>query len=225
MDTNAPVTIIGPDEPDPVGPVELEDRNAEPIGAPKSSAGQAGSASGIPTIDPFNINAGNGGATPIDGKRGRGRPRGSTNRPKDGNKKAQVPGDIKVSVEDLLISCHEMIAAFVGAEELELDAEEAKQGAHHIKEVSRLYNHTFNPATLVWMGFIMWILTVYGTRGVAIYKRVTADAPAKVVPISAPKPHAQTPGPVPAPAASGKQPVVTNPSQLWGEAPDGSYYD
>ncbi len=218
MDKDAPVTIIGPDEPDPIGPSESEDRKPEPIGAPKPSVGQTG----IPTIDPFTVNTGTGTATATDTKRRRGRPPGSTNRPKDGTEATKVPGDLKVSIEDLLISCHEMLAAFVGADELELDPEEAKQGAHHIKEVSRLYNHTFNPATLVWMGFIMWILTVYGTRGVAIYKRVTTAKPEKVVPIKATAP---APGPVAVPKSADKEPTILNPSQLWDEPPQTTYYD
>lgn len=216
MDTETTVDIIGVDDDAPIGSDKPADGNPEQRRETERPSGNAG----IPTIDPFRVtgNAPNdsnnsGSAT---GGRKRGRPPGSRN--KAGSEKAQVSSDsVKISIDELLISIHEMVAAFCGMEELEIDADEAKQGAHHIKKISELYNHTFNPATLVWMGFVMWILTVYGTRGVAIYKRVTSDVPKEPVVVK-PKPE-NKPGPVAVP-----NPKITNPSQLWDQAPETEYH-
>jgi hypothetical protein len=207
MAENAPVEFIRDSDTDGIGTVKPETGNPEQQRASEPSGG-------LLTIDPFTISEprnpdpGNGSSGSPTGKR-RGRPPGSTNKPRTTETKAVSP-DLKVSIEDLLISIHSMAAAFCHADELELDKDEAEQGAHHLKELSKLYNHTINPAMLVWMAFVMWIVTVYGTRGVAIYKRVTSEPKEKKGPQLV-KP--QTPPP------QQQEATVLSPSQLWNEAP------
>lgn len=201
--------IIGPDEPDPFGSKEPEIRTAE---QPRKIEPINGSG-GIPTLDPFDIrDAGNdtgSSATTGTERKRRGRPPGSRNKSATGAQTTPVLQDLKINIEDLLLSVHTMAAAFFHAEELELDTDEAKQGAQHIKELSKLYNHTIDPKTIVWAGFIFWIVTVYGTRGVAIYKRVNAEP--KKGPVLVPKPQPQP--------ETVKRDGPFTPSELWNEPP------
>jgi hypothetical protein len=103
-----------------------------------------------------------------------------------------------------------MGAAFLSSPELELDDTEAKKIAHHLTKVSELYNHVFDPRTLIWAGLIFTLLEIYGTRGVAIYTRVTS-APVK--------PQPGKPVLVPNPNQPAPETRVENPSQIWPAAP------
>lgn len=183
--------------------------NPQPERTPEQS-------SGIGTIDPFKIdgnasagsgNVGNAGTQP----RRRGRPPGSKNRPADGSTPQKTSNDLGVNLEELLLSIHCMGAVFLQSPELELDDDEAKKIAHHLKKVSALYNHTFDPKTIIWCGFLFTLAEIYGTRGVAIYKRMTTDKKPVVV---MPKSGMPESNPSTAP-----EKVVAIPSQLWPVEP------
>lgn len=192
--------------------VEEQQRETEPNSGPTP----------IATIDPFDIvDAGTDTDSrrrrepnPIDpatGRPRRGRPAGSTNRTrKEGT---QVQNDLSLNLEALVLSIHEMVAAFVGAPELELDQGEAKDYAKNLRDIAKLHNHNFNPNTLVYLAFVAFLLQVYGTRGVAIYKRVQSEPREKPGPQLVP-PKAQQPK-----TASGEQPKVEYPQQIWPSAP------
>lgn len=211
MAETANVEFLGDSEPDEIGTPKPEVGTEEQHGTPKSD-------SGLLTVDPFTISQpaqpGPGTGPGIgDTKPRRGRPPGSRNR-NTPTETPKVSQDLGVSIEDLLISVHEMAAAFFHADELSLDKEEALQGAKHLNKISKLYNHNINPAVLVWSAFVMWILTVYGTRGVAIYKRITSETTKKGPQLVPPKPATPN-APPPTPADLSQ----LAPSQLWNEPP------
>lgn len=103
-----------------------------------------------------------------------------------------------------------MASKYFEAPEWELEADEAKEGAKYLKEISKHYNHAINPLALLWVGFIFWIITTYGTRGFATYSRV-AESKDKKKPFVMPPPK-QAEQPV-------QQSQALSPSQLWNEPP------
>lgn len=216
-----PATIIGPDEPDTIGGdkpsvgTTEQPRPVEPNSRP----------SGIPTIDPFKIrDAGNDSGKPADGNstgKRRGRPPGSRNKGPDSiDEKTKVSGDLaSLDIESLLVSTHYMCAKYFEAPEWELEKDEAKEGAQYLQKISKHYNHNVNPVALLWVGFIFWLLTTYGTRAMATYSRLNESPREKkgpqLVPQAPPKNSNQ-------PAAPSEKVDLSTlaPSQLWNEAPE-----
>jgi hypothetical protein len=158
------------------------------------------------------IDGGTGGDGITSGKR-RGRPRGSKNRTDPATSK--TPQNIAENLETLLLSVHLMGAAFLKCPELELSQPEAEKLAGAVREVAKHYNVVVNPKTLALIELSTTGAMIYGTRGVAIYKRLTAEAKPKPVPGRVqtirdnPPPAAEQPAPE-------KRPL--NPSDLFGDA-------
>jgi len=113
----------------------------------------------------------------------RGRPLGSKNR---NDTPAKTPQNIAENLERLLLSVHLMGAAALASPELELEESEAKKLASAIREVSKFYPVTLDPKRLALLELGTVAMMVYGTRGVAIYRRVKTEvkpkAPLQVMP-------------------------------------------
>jgi hypothetical protein len=159
----------------PDGSVEPETGNAEP-GRPVETFG------GIPAAFPDELIDGgiSGDGFPSGRSKRRGRPLGSKNAPKQG---AQ---NIAEHLESLLLSVHLMGAAFFGTPELALDPEEATKLSDAIKNVAQYYPVVFDPKKLAIANLGIVLMTTYGTRGVAIYKRMRDEEPKKPKPAPTP---------------------------------------
>jgi hypothetical protein len=77
--------------------------------------------------------------------------------------------------EDAIQAIHLGIAALAHAPEMELDDEEAKKVTLALDRLAGHYNVQPTETQKVWMQFFGAMSAVYGSRAVAIYKRVTKD--------------------------------------------------
>lgn len=147
--------------------------------------------------------------------RRRGRPPGTRNKSRDGSQTAS-PQNIAENLEHLLLSVHTMGAAFLKCPELELDEAEAKKLASSIREVSKHYPVTLDPKRLALIELGTMAAMIYGTRGVAIYKRLTATPkPAAPKPKQEPTPINKQPASQPAPSKPPGPGRPLNPSDLF----------
>lgn len=175
---------------------------------------------GIPTISPFDIpNAGTD-ANPSEPRR-RGRPRGSRN--------ASIPttaqkttGDLKSSIEHVLLTLTKSTAALLKVPELEIDPSEAKDIQDSFKELCKYYPIALSPKKLAIFDFAAVVGTVVGSRAMAIHERHKREAqtrPQKVVN----QPVVQIDSKSPVVATAERR--VESPSQIWNEAPDDNQHD
>lgn len=153
--------------------------------------------------------------------RRRGRPRGSKNGVRTDTSK--TPQNIAENLERLLLSVHLIGSTILHTPELALDETEANKLASAIREVSKHYNVVMNPKTLALVELSSVAAMIYGTRAVAIYKRVKDDKktePSRPIEIVRKKEQVQTAAPATAPQQrtandTPKRPL--NPSDLFGE--------
>lgn len=124
-------------------------------------------------------------------KRGRGRPKGSTNaRPTESSQESGVSKSVNVNgIEKVLYNIHAFCGAMI-APELALDEKEAKELANAIKGVNEQYKLTLDPKQAVWIDLMTTCGIIYGPRGLAIYLRVSSEAK----PVATPKPAPEMPG-------------------------------
>ena len=215
-------TITGPDDAvgnadEQPGTATVEQpRKVEPDNRPSGT---------IPTIDPFQLRD-VGTDTPerpigTDAPKRRGRPPGSRNKTTGAPAETpKVSGDLaKLDIESLLVSAHFMAAKYFEAPEWELEKDEAKEGAEYLQKISKHYNHNINPVALLWVGFIFWVITTYGTRGFATYARLSEKPSEKKGPVLVPTPEKNRNQPAPDPVKTDLSQLA--PSQLWNEPPGG----
>jgi len=112
-----------------------------------------------------------------------------------------------------------MAAKYFEAPEWELEKDEAKEGAEYLQKISKHYNHNINPVALLWVGFIFWVITTYGTRGFATYARLSEKPSEKKGPVLVPTPEKNRNQPAPDPVKTDLSQLA--PSQLWNEPPGG----
>lgn len=229
MDQRTPVTIIT-DDSDPIIGTE---RSANiDTGRKSEPARDVPKIAGFDVIDPGEFidggTADGDRSTASAGKR-RGRPPGSRNKQSatTGNTQEKAPQNIAENLERLLLSTHLMGAAMLKCPELELDVDEAKKLASAIREVSKHYPVVFDPKKMALMELGTVALMVYGTRGVAIYKRIQRESqpqPPRQQPVNIDtrKQRPATPGaPAPQPAqpaqpAPRAQTMPSTPFEIWG---------
>lgn len=187
---------------------------------------QPESIAGYPAIEPKYTISGT-----EQPKRGRGRPAGSKNRGTEttsgaagtsaGTTKAKEAGknlasDSLANLEALLLSIHQMGAAFLSCPELELDEAEAKKLSTSIKNVAKHYPVIISEKKLAWADFAVTAGGIYGTRAVAIFAGAKKKEP-KITAVPAPK--AQEPTPMPS-----KTPRPLNPHEIYGDGSGGDNY-
>lgn len=218
MAQRIPVTIDDEVEQDRNGPSEQPGRDTKPSGdIPKVA--------GFDLYTPGDFVDGGTDAPGSDSNgsgRRRGRPKGSRNSTKTETK---TPHNLADGIEKLLLSVHAMGSVFLHCPELELDPMEAKILASSVRDLSRHYQVQLDPKKLAMIEFGTVLASVYGLRGVAIYRRLKKEAQKpKLVPqpISQPKPAAA--------ASAGTQqqtevakPRLPVPSDIWG--PDNGVED
>jgi hypothetical protein len=147
-------------------------------------------------------------------RRGPGRPRGSSNRPK-----------INVSgVETLLLGIHQALHMMSGIAELDMNKDEAAQLAKAYDDAAQFYPIlNLDPKLAATLNLASVVSIVYGSKFLAYRLRRTLSAPAKPAPQPVQQP--QAPGPVLTPAdVNGasfnppKPPLIT-PEMRVGEIP------
>ena len=179
MAQRTPVTIDDQIDEDRIGPIE------QPGGDTKSKGD-------IPTVSGFELHSPAefiDGGTDSDGSYGnaprrRGRKPGSKNR---ASTETKAPHNLADGIEKLLLSVHAMGSVFLHCPELELDPIEAKLMASSIRDLSKHYQVTLDPKRLAMIEFSTVMASIYGLRGVAIYKRLKSDSkkrPTVVTPIN-----------------------------------------
>lgn len=134
--------------------------------------GNGSEVSGIESFDPGSIIAGEPDAGSSDagnsGPRRRGRPRGSSNKPRAGNSSKNIEG--------LLFGLHSMLSAISHTPELELSDDEAEKLASAIQGVNDLYDTPVVPPWVTAWGNLAFACGgIYGPRLVAISARKTAE--------------------------------------------------
>lgn len=105
-------------------------------------------------------------------KRGRGRPPGSTTKPKSADKEAgglnAAPVNIN-GVEKILFSIHTVLAAAVNNSNISIDEKEAKELAAAIAGVTNEYVIVMSPKTAAWVELGRVCGVIYGPRAVNIW--------------------------------------------------------
>lgn len=157
--------------------VERSSDDVAATGDAGNSDSEAGGVAGA-TVDPAAITAEPADEPLGEPRRGRGRPRGSTNAVKAKALPLNVTG-----LEKLLVGIHGGIALLTGRMEFALDTEskifdgltEAEFLAKSIKDVSSHYGAVLDQKTLDWANLIQCLAIVYGGRFYAI--RSTPRAP------------------------------------------------
>lgn len=112
----------------------------------------------------------------------------------------------------MLLSIHNMAAAFLSSPELVLDPAEAKAMSDGIMEVSRHYPMTVDPKTMAWVNLAIVCGGVYGPRFMVIRSRARTAPKPIAINRPRPEPNQNVNGAPPVPTAA----PVTNPSQLFG---------
>lgn len=129
---------------------------------------------GIPLVNPLSVGtAPSSDRAGIPGTRRRGRPPGSTNRPRD---TSETQADLSLrnsltNIEDLLTSIHWGTARLLDMSELELSADDSRQLSRAIKECLRHYQFNIDPKKMALGNLLMVAGGIYGPRAVAIYRR------------------------------------------------------
>ncbi len=126
-----------------------------------------------PTGEPAGNDSSSEGTTTEPARRRRGRPAGSGI-----GKKKEVLQDLN-SLETILLSIHNMGAAFLDTEELQLEPAEAAEMAAAIERVRRLYPTEFNPKIMAWVNLSIVMGGAYGVRFMAIRARHKRERLAK----------------------------------------------
>lgn len=171
MAQRTPVSIDDEIEQDRNGPIEQPGGNPQP-------------ARDIPKLAGFELHSpgdfvdggiDSGDSDSGSGKR-RGRPRGSKNGTKTETK---APHNLADGIEKLLLSVHAMGSVFLHCPELELDPMEAKLMASSIRDLSKHYQVALDPKKLAMVEFGTVLASVYGLRGVMIYKRLKRETTVK----------------------------------------------
>lgn len=117
--------------------------------------------SGIPTVEPASIIIEPDAGT---GKRGRGRPRGSTNAARK-----QAPKEVSADLTSLLLTTHFMLAKLTKVSELELTEEEAKILGDAMARVNREFGvQIMSPKTAALVNLATAGVGVYGPRMMAM---------------------------------------------------------
>jgi hypothetical protein len=140
-----------------------------PISVPIDGIGEQDGDGAIPTV---NVDAAEPTQHEPAAKRGRGRPAGSTSKPKSPGQKAQSK-----DITAVLMSLHMMGAALTGIDELKLEKDEAQQLASaidHVNEVFGIPKLSEKASALI--DITAALATVYGTRIVAIAARKKDEA-------------------------------------------------
>lgn len=216
MAQRTPVTIDDEIEQDRNGRIEQPGRDSKPPGD-------------VPKVAGFDLYAPSefvdggtdtpGSDSPGSGKR-RGRPRGSRNAAKTETK---TPHNLAEGLEKLLLSVHAMGSVFLHCPELELDPMEAKILASSVRDLSKYYPISLDPKRLAMIEFSTVLASVYGLRGVAIYRRLKNESKKpKLVPQpirEQPKTASGSGAPAASQAAPTETPKTTRlpvPSDVWG---------
>jgi hypothetical protein len=163
-------------------PVHIDTRTEEPDPiAPGNTPDADEPTDGIPTVEPTSIPR----EPDESGKRGRGRPRGST---KSASSSTRASSD-KETANDLtgvLLSTHMMLAAFLQVKELEIDQNEAARLAQAVTRVNKLYGgFMLSEKTMAWINLLMAGGGIYGPRFVAFSARTKKENASKPVTIDA----------------------------------------
>jgi hypothetical protein len=126
-------------------------------------------------------------------RRGRGRPPGSTNKPKAaGGVKAETDKPLNINgVEKILFSIHTVLAAIADTSEIAIDEKEAKELAAAIAGVTNEYIIVMSPKTAAWMELGRVCGVIYGPRAVNLWLEARAKQKAPI-PLR-PRPQADTP--------------------------------
>lgn len=124
-----------------------------------------------------NDSAGTGTDKSGDAPKRRGRPRGSTNR---ANGKTDQKIDIS-SLEVLLFSTHQMLAAVTKTPEFAIEESEAKQLATAAANVARHYDMGATQKTLDWSNLIQCLALIYGSRIYAVRVRKKQEKEDEVI--------------------------------------------
>lgn len=161
------------------GSAKPESRESEPARDPSERI------TPFETVSPFDIDGGTGIGDGSPQPKRRGRPPGSRNK---STTEKEAPKNLVEGLSDLLLSVHMMGAVFFKCEEIELTEEESKRLADKIKKVSTFYPMVFDPKKLAIADLATTLVSIYGPRGVAIYKRASK-------PIEQPKPQLVPPRP------------------------------
>jgi len=133
---------------------------------------------GFDTVSPFDIIGGTGDGSANDrgdstgdnAPKRRGRPPGSKNR--------ETVSKNLANLEDILFTVHLSLAQFT-FEELALDESEAKAQADAYRELAKYYNFYIDPKKMAMIQLAAVLGKHYGTRAVAIYSRLKAEAEVK----------------------------------------------
>lgn len=155
-------------------PLDGDDIDPSSIGAADSDGGEYAH---IPA--PFGRFA--------DGKPRKRRPKGSgagnANVSRSGGSTARVTASkTTFSINNILLSAHAMMAAFLSVPQLELDAEEAKSLADAVTNVTQMYDKEIvSPETYAWVNLAMIAGGIYGPRFVSYRLDRKSKGPRKVV--------------------------------------------
>jgi hypothetical protein len=140
---------------------------------------------GIPLVNPVDIPASYRSDGEPPARKRRGRPLGSTNRPR-ADREAEASLDLKSSlsnIEDLLVSIHWASAKMLDMSELELNAEDSRQLSRAIKECVKHYSFNIDPKKMALGNLLMVAGGIYAPRVMAIYKRgVGSETKTKTTP-------------------------------------------
>lgn len=215
MAENVAARIIDEDEPIPVtirddGGIDVpSDGASEQHGTLPGNVRpfqQSTNFGGIPLVSPLSV--GTGSTTNSGTPRRRGRPPGSTNRPRD-TRESEAEIHLKNSlsnIEDLLTSIHWGTARLLDMSELELSADDSRQLSRAIRECLKHYQFNIDPKKVALGNLLMVAGGIYGPRAVAIYKRGVDSKPTpkvqtidKTQPVTGGAKNTGMPGPVAVP--------------------------
>lgn len=175
---------------------------------------------GFQTLNPLDIGTNSGTVEPATPRRRRGRPPGSTNRPKDGTQESTATnlGTAALeSLEALLIGVHFMGAKLLQAPEIELDESEAKKLSDALKNVAKQYQTVVDPKKLALIQLSTVAAGIYVPRVIVLFKGRKKPGPKLVESIDRTTAQSGAGKPNPPKNPAGNTPLV--PSQMWNETP------
>lgn len=130
----------------------------------------AGGDSGTVRVDPDTAAPGGTASAP----RQRGRPAGSTNKPRAAAAKTSSASDI-AGIEFLLVSLHMMAAEATKSKELILSPVEAKLYAEAVAKVQDHYGVVIAGEAMIWTHLGAVLISIYGPRAYAIRARIAQE--------------------------------------------------
>lgn len=136
----------------------------------------------------------------------RGRPAGSKNRTSSAQ---EAEKNLVLDIKSLLVTTHMMLAKFTESKELELDPMEAAQMEAWIKNVAQYYPVGMSAKKFAWTQLGIGLATIYGSRAIAIARRMEVQKKMKPALVEIPNKQPQKEAPKPA------QEILV-PSQLYG---------